>query len=205
MSDNLKKYALAALILAAAPVSVAWGHPSKTYATLHPSEPVLAADQSRIYLYRESSLFGGAMQPEIRINGEDSGGDTRSGDYFYVDRPAGTYEISTTTEKKESLSVTLTPGQSIYVRFNVSMGVFLGHVTPSLIDPQQAAEEIKDCDFKAPKPIAGAPVSAAPAQATTTAVAPTATTSAAPATTAAATALATSAPAPTADAPKSNP
>jgi len=163
MSNNLNKYILAALMLAATPMSVAWGHPAKTYADLHASEPALAADQARIYLYRESSMLGGAIQPEIKINGEDTGGDSRSGDYFYVDRPAGTYEISTTTEKKEALTVTLAAGQSVYVRFNVSMGFLIGHVLPSLIDTQEAAEEIKDCDYKAPKPVAGAPANAAPA------------------------------------------
>ena len=159
MSGNLKMCAFAALMVVAIPAPV-WAA-GTTYAVLHSSEPALAPDMGRIYLYRESSLMGVVVQPSIMIDGQDTGGDSHSGDYFYIDRPAGTYIISTSTEKKEQASVTVAAGQSVYVKFKVSMGLFVGHVLPSVVDPQVAAGEIKDCDYRAPKSIA--PVPAAPA------------------------------------------
>ena len=162
MSGKLRMCAFAALMVVAIPAPV-WAA-GGTYAVLHSSEPALAADMGRIYLYRESSLFGVTIQPSIKIDGQDTGGDSHSGDYFYIDRPAGTYIISTSTEKKEQVSVTVVAGQSLYVKFEVSMGFLVGHVSPSVVDPQVAEGEIKDCDYRAPKVIAPPPATpAAPA------------------------------------------
>jgi Protein of unknown function (DUF2846) len=149
--SGLKKYALAVLILTAMPVSASFGASTTTYATLHASEPPIADGQGRFYFYREGGFVGAALQPSVYINGETTGARAKPGDYFYVDRPAGSYEISTTTEKKEAVTMTLAAGQSLYVRFDVSMGFFVGHVSPSIIDPQQALKEIGDCDFHPPK------------------------------------------------------
>ena len=163
MSGKLKMCAFAALMLVAIPAPV-WAA-GTTYAVLHSSEPALASDMGRIYLYRESSVFGITLHPTIKIDGQDTGGDSHAGDYFYIDRPAATYVISTSTEKKEQVGVTVVAGQSIYVKFTVSMGFLVGHVSPSVVDPQVAAGEIKDCDYRAPKSIAPAPATPAPATA----------------------------------------
>ncbi len=153
MFGNLKSYAFAAAVLAALPMPAAWAKgPDMSYAALHASEPALAPDQGRIYLYREGGLMGAAIQPTIMIDGQSAGGRAKPGDYFYIDRPAGTYKISTETEVEKAVSVTLAAGQSLYVRFDVSMGFLMGRVRPSIIDPQQALAEISDCDYHAPKP-----------------------------------------------------
>lgn len=34
------------------------------------------------------------------------------------------------------------------------MGLLVGHVSPSIIDRQQAVNEIKDCDWHEPNPVA---------------------------------------------------
>ncbi|MBV8976985.1 MAG: hypothetical protein JOZ13_06360 [Alphaproteobacteria bacterium] len=69
----------------------------------------------------------------------------------------GTYEISAETEKKEAVTATIAAGQSLYVRFEVTMGFFIGHVAPSIIDPQQAVNEIQECRNRQPAPSASAP------------------------------------------------
>lgn len=161
MFRTTKIYVFAALAMAALPVSQAVAKDDQTYAILHPSEPAIAEGQGRIYFYREGGLMGAAIQPTIMIDGVSAGGRAKPGDYFYVDRPAGTYEISTETEKKEAITATVTAGQSMYVRMDIKMGLFVGHVQPSIIDPQQAVGEISDCDWHAPKPVAGAPAPAA--------------------------------------------
>ena len=118
------------------------------------------------------------------------------------------------TEKKEAITATIAAGQSMYIRFDVSMGFMMGHVNPSIIDPQQAVTEIKDCDFHAPKPVEGttAATPAAPAQApaapAATAQAPTASDTPATAPAAAPAAAPTAAPATapaTTEPPKTNP
>jgi hypothetical protein len=178
MFGNRNIYALAALALVAM-TAPAISADKDTYAVLHASEPAIPDGFGRIYFYRDSSIMGALIQPEIKIDGADTGGDSRSGDYFYIDRPAGTYEITTTTEKKEAAPVTVVAGQAAYVKTEVSMGFFAGHVSPSVVDPAKAVTEIADCDYRAPKPVALAapapPATPAPAPAPVQTPAPAAT------------------------------
>ena len=109
--------------------------------------PTVATDPNvgRIYLYR-TALLGLAVQPEVKVNGEVVGKAVPNG-YFYVDRPAGTYEIVTSTEVERKLSLTLEKGQTRYVKLNISFGFFVGHVYPELIDTADALKDIKDCQY----------------------------------------------------------
>jgi hypothetical protein len=196
MFGTRKTYIFAAILVAAMPIAPAWSRTHATYATMHAGEPALAPENGRIYFYRDSGFVGFALQPSIRLN-DDVVGDSEPGHYFYVDRPAGTYTVTTRTEKSETVSATVVPGQSLYVRTDVSMGFLVGHVIPSLIMPEQAQSEISDCDYvgpaqtPAPAATADAAAPAAPpamaqgdAQMTPTAAASPATTpTAAPATT----------------------
>lgn len=145
MFGSMKNWVRAALICAALPLVAACAS-GPTFNDMHASEPTLAADSGRIYFYRESSMLGAALQPAVKIDGTTIG-DSVPGGYFYADRPAGTYKISTTTEKVEEINVPLAAGQTRYVRLHVGVGVFVGHVIPSLIDPDQGANEIKDCHY----------------------------------------------------------
>lgn len=168
---NLKNCVFAVAVLAALPVSSAMASNDQTYAVRHASEPALAPGMGRIYFYRESSLMGVAATATIMIDGQSSGGRSASGDYFYVDVPAGTHQISTETEKTETTPVTVVDGQPVYVRTHVSMGLFIGHVKPEVVDTQTAQTEIADCDWHEPTPPAApaapaaAPAAAAPATA----------------------------------------
>jgi len=163
--------ALVACALAAMAVQ-AEAASDRSYATLHPNEPALAEGQGRIYFYREGGIMGAAIQPTIYLNGETTGGRSKPGDYFYVDRPAGSYQVSTTTEKKESLGITLDAGQSLYVKTEMSMGFFAGHLQPVLKDAATAAQEIKDCDWFEPKPTVAKPGETKPADAAAAGAAP---------------------------------
>jgi hypothetical protein len=164
-----RKLACAVAICTVLPMGAAYASGPK-YAVHHASEPAVSPDQGRIYFYRESSLAGVMLEPAIKIDGEKVG-DSSSGDYFYVDRPPGTYTVSTKTEKDETVSVTLAAGQTVYVKTDVSMGLFVGHVSPELVADDQAASEIADCHFVG----SDAPVTAAttptPAATSTTAAA----------------------------------
>lgn len=97
-------------------------------------------DMGRIYFYR-TALIGMAVQPEVRLNGEGVGKAVPNG-FFYVDRPAGNYQVVTETEVEKKLTFTLEPGQVRYVRLDISMGFWVGHVYGELIDEDKAKSEI---------------------------------------------------------------
>jgi len=128
------------------------------------------------------------LEPAIKVDGNKVG-ESSSGDYFYVDIAPGTYTISTSTEKEETTSVTVTAGQAVYVKTEVSMGLFVGHVSPEVVANDKAETEIQDCHYVGKE---------APATATTTSAPTTPTTAAAPPTPSAAPASTTGAPAQTA-------
>lgn len=97
-------------------------------------------EMGRIYFYR-TALLGAAVQPEVRLNGQAVGRAVPNG-FFYVDRPAGSYQVATETEVEKKLTFTLEPGQVRYVRLNISMGFFVGHVYGELVDEAKGRSEI---------------------------------------------------------------
>jgi len=111
-----------------------------TYSSMQTAIPNVASDKGRIFIYR-TAVVGLAIQPDVRVNGEVVGSAAPQG-FFYVDRPAGNYTIAATTEVERSLSVTLAPGQTRYVRLAFSIGLFAGHVSPELVDDAEGAKDI---------------------------------------------------------------
>jgi hypothetical protein len=105
-------------------------------AKLAPAQP----EMGRIYFYR-TSMLGAAVQPAVRLNGEKVGTAVPNG-FFYVDRPAGSYQVATETEVEKKLTFTLEAGQVRYVRLNVSMGFFVGHVYGELVDDAKGRSEM---------------------------------------------------------------
>ena len=95
--------------------------------------PSLKGGQGRIYFYRPS-ILGAMVQPEIRLNGEVVG-QAKSGGFFYVDRAAGNFQASATTEAERTLSFTLAPGETKYIRCSMSMGLVVGRL---VMEPQAA-------------------------------------------------------------------
>lgn len=107
-----------------------------------------APGSGRIYFYR-TTVLGAALQPEVRLNGQVVGRAVPRG-FFFVDRSAGNYEVSTSTEVERKLTLTLEPGQVRYVKFNVSMGFFVGHVYGELVEDAKGASEIPDTHYVGP-------------------------------------------------------
>lgn len=114
---------------------------AETASTIKPQDPQMA----RIYLYR-TMLLGVAVQPEVKVNGNVVGRAVPNG-YFYVDLRPGACEITTTTEVERRLSLTLEPGQTRYVKLNLSIGFFVGHVYPELMDNEVGAREMADTRY----------------------------------------------------------
>ena len=113
------------------------------YAQVRNTIPALNPEQGRVFIYR-ATAFGAAVQPAVKLNDEKVGTAKPKG-FFYVDRPAGNYQISTSTEVKRTLSLTLDKAQTRYVRLNMAWGFFVGHCYPELVEPEVGEKEIQKC------------------------------------------------------------
>jgi len=102
-------------------------------------------EMGRIFFYRTTTL-GAALRPDVLLNNEKVGEAIAQG-FFYVDRPEGDYVVVTSTEVTRKVSFVLEKGQTRYIRLNVSMGFFVGHVYGELVDESVALEELKKCSY----------------------------------------------------------
>jgi hypothetical protein len=118
------------------------------YSQYKASIPPLAQDKGRIYFYRNSAL-GAAIQPAVRLN-DQAVGTASPGGFFYVDRTPGDYKVVTTTEVERTLSLNLETNQTRYVRLDVSMGFFVGHIYPVLVENTVGENQITDCHYSGP-------------------------------------------------------
>jgi Protein of unknown function (DUF2846) len=117
----------------------------------------------RIYVYRTTTT-GAAIQPSVMLNDQKIGEAVPLG-FFFADRPAGDYIVSATTEVERTQSLTLEAGQTDYVRLDISIGFFAGHISPTLVEPEVGAKEIATLHYTgAPLPAqaAAAPLDASP-------------------------------------------
>jgi hypothetical protein len=123
------------------------------YSELASKTPQMKADEGRIYFYRSSSMMGAAIQPEVRLNGKVVG-NSKPGGYFYVDRPAGAYVASASTETEKTASFNLDAGETKYVKTSPSFGVLVGRVVVTLESPTAAKAELASLSYTgtAPKP-----------------------------------------------------
>lgn len=103
-------------------------------------QPV-SAENGRIYIYRKSAL-GAAVQPEVRVD-DNVVGKAKPKGFFYVDLPPGNHVISASTEAERNLNLTLDTSEEKYVRLEIKMGAFVGHVKPVLVETAVGKEEIQ--------------------------------------------------------------
>jgi hypothetical protein len=116
------------------------------FAELDAKTPTLKANQGRVYFYRSSSMVGAAVQPDIRLNGAVVG-TSKPGGYFYVDRPAGSYVASTSTETEKTASFTLDAGETKYLKTAPSFGVLVGRVVVTIESPTSAKTELASLSY----------------------------------------------------------
>ena len=115
------------------------------YSEMADSIPPLSGDNGRLYIYRITA-FGPTVQPSVYLDGEVVGKAVPKG-FFHVDCPPGIHRIATTTEVKRELTFYLDEGETRYVRLDVSVGFFVGHVYPDLIEKETAVSEIGDLHY----------------------------------------------------------
>ncbi|WP_149135823.1 DUF2846 domain-containing protein [Cupriavidus campinensis] len=110
------------------------------------SIPSLKSGEGRVYFLRSASMFGAAVQPDLRLNNEVVG-ESKPGGFFFVDRPAGKYVASAATETEKTLSFVLDSGETKYVRSSPSMGLMVGRVVLKLETPEKAKEDLASLSY----------------------------------------------------------
>lgn len=110
------------------------------------SIPRMKPGDGRIYFLRSASMLGAAVQPEIRLNGQVVG-QSKPGGFFFVDRPAGNYVASASTETEKTASFSLASGETKYVRTSVGLGLLVGRIIPELETPEKARAELASLSY----------------------------------------------------------
>lgn len=113
------------------------------------SLPSLKAGEGRIYFFRKAILMGDGIQPDIRLNGQVVGQSKPNG-FFYVDRPAGNYLASTSSETEKTLSFTLQPGETKYIRSSAGMGIIVYRIHLEPETPEKAKAELGSLSYTGP-------------------------------------------------------
>ena len=116
------------------------------YEAVSDSFPPVASGKGRIFFYRPAVFFGDGVQPNINLNGTVVGA-SQPGGFFFVDRDPGDYEVLTSTEVDEKLSLTLNDAQVRYVKMTIQMGLLVGRVIPTLVDPAVGLQELKGLSY----------------------------------------------------------
>lgn len=147
---SIKNIAKAVIICCAALTLQACATKGPTFAEMPQAQQGPKPDMARVYVYR-SSIVGAAVQPSVMINDQKVGDAVPLG-FFYLDEKPGTYRISTATEVERTLDLTLEPGQTAYVRLGISVGFFVGHVYPELVEAETGKKELASCHFTGDQP-----------------------------------------------------
>ncbi|WP_454724683.1 MULTISPECIES: DUF2846 domain-containing protein [Cupriavidus] len=114
--------------------------------------PVLRAGEGRIFFLRSASMFGAAIQPELRID-EEVVGRSRPGGFFFVDRKPGSFVASATTEVETTLPFKLAAGETKYLRTAIDFGLLVGHVVLTEDSPERARAELASLAYTGDLPV----------------------------------------------------
>jgi hypothetical protein len=118
------------------------------FSEYRPSVSSPAEACGRIWIYRPSA-FGAAVQPAINLDGRTVGNAVPHG-FFHVETLAGEHTISATTEWTHKMSINVTTNADSYVRLNMMMGLFVGHVVPEQVPETQAIREMQNLHLATP-------------------------------------------------------
>ena len=136
---------IASLVVIVVSLSLAGCASGPKYADISSAISDVAPEKGRQYIYRKA-VVGAAVQPEVRVN-DDVVGKAEPKGFFYIDRDPGSYKVETSTEVDRALSLTLEAGETRYVRLNIGIGFFVGHVYPELVNNETGMEEIQACSY----------------------------------------------------------
>jgi hypothetical protein len=101
--------------------------------------------EGRLWFYRRSVYNGMFNQPMVKVNGVDVA-KAQPGCYFFIDRPAGDYEIATSKDADDQARVHVNPGSNTYVKLTLSLHM-TWHLKPSPVSDEIGSKEIQDCEL----------------------------------------------------------
>jgi hypothetical protein len=101
-----------------------------------------ADGQGRIWFYRPSA-GGAAVQPNVNLDDQVVGRAKPHG-FFFVDTSPGLHRVQCTTEWPQKAEVMVTTNQNSYVRLDIEIGIFVGHIVPREVSEAQATEDMQD-------------------------------------------------------------
>ena len=84
-----------------------------------------------------------AVQPSVQFDSRTVGCAVPHG-FFHVEAQPGIHEVSVTTEWKHKTSVIVSTNADSFVRLNMMMGLFIGHVVPTEVHESQAIKEMQN-------------------------------------------------------------
>ena len=140
----IRRFVLAAALVGTAVLTGCASGPK--FADMSSTIPAIKANEGRVYFFRSDTMFGAAIQPDIRLNNEVVGS-SKPGGFFYVDRPAGSFSAAATTETEKTLSFTLDAGETKYVRTSPSFGILVGRIQLQLEEPAKAQAEVEKLSY----------------------------------------------------------
>jgi hypothetical protein len=112
------------------------------YAQMSGSLPALKPGEGRVFFYTPAAMLTGDVQPEVRLNGTMVGFAVPDG-FFFVDRPAGSYEASGATVADGRLAFTLATGETIYLRATSPFVLEVNRIAFAPVNAAQARAEMR--------------------------------------------------------------
>ena len=98
---------------------------------------------SRVWFYRPAGAFGVTVQPPIMLDDRKVGTAVPRG-FFCVEASPGTHEVSATTEWTHRTQITVNTNADTFVRLNMMVGVFMGHVIPHEVPEAKATNQMNN-------------------------------------------------------------
>ncbi|QKF59361.1 DUF2846 domain-containing protein [Aliarcobacter lanthieri] len=105
-------------------------------------------NKSGLYIYRDSSHFGGALKKKVYIN-DNCIGETAPSVFFYEEVDGDKeYKISTQSEfSNNDLLLKVENGKNYYIRQYIKFGVFIHGADLELIDEEKGKEAVSKLDM----------------------------------------------------------
>jgi len=128
------------------PVMVACSSSGGTKSAEPQAHAAPAAGMGRIYFFRANRALGKAVQPAVRVNGEPVG-NSRPGKYFYIDRSPGSYQVTCSVVTDHTINFPLKAGETVYVETRATMGIYVGHVRPSVVGADKGKAGVGKCKY----------------------------------------------------------
>ncbi|KNY10355.1 MAG: DUF2846 domain-containing protein [Achromobacter sp.] len=112
--------------------------------------PPIAEGKGRIYFYQPQPVNAAASQQKLRVN-DVVVGRNKPGSFFFIDRPAGAYRVTSVRRSDDGVNVMLAPGQTQYVRLMAEAYGGTGaaaKLSMQVVDaPEAAKNEMQDLRY----------------------------------------------------------